>query len=455
MATRTIRVVSDRLENALTGMGTGRDPRAAASYALAAPLSRHDLTAAWRGSGILRKIVSIPAHDMVREWRVWKAEPDQITAIEAEETRLGLRRKVRDLEVLRGRGGAAAILGLPGDPSSPAPRSIGKGGLAYINVVSRWQIDFDRLVDDARDERFGEPDMYSMTLANGASVDIHPSRVVPFRADTSGAMADAVSAWTDADLFWGESVIAKVLDAVKDFDTARASFAALIHKARLTRIGIPGLMAMVSTDEGSRDVMKRLAVLASAESIHNATIYDAGEGDGGPEEKIADAVYNFAGARDVLDAYAGFVAAISDIPATRLLGRAPEGMNSSGDSQQRDWNKKIRAMQALDLQPCLDRIDDWLIQSALGSRPAEVWHEWAPLDMPDQKDVADRFLTQMQAAEKLQMMAAVPEEAFNRAVQSLLIDEGYMPGLEQALAEIPEDERFGVAPDPDGVPDEL
>lgn len=141
------------------------------------------------------------------------------------------------------------------------------------------------------------------------------------------------------------------------------------------------------------------------------------------------------------------MAAISDIPATRLLGRAPEGMNSSGDSQQTDWKKLVKAKQELDLAPCLDRMDPWLLQSALGSAPDGYWWEFAPLDTPDQSEVATRFKTEMEAIERLQVMAAIPERAFNEAVQSKMIEEGYLPGLEAALMKIPDDERWGVEPD--------
>lgn len=168
----------------------------------------------------------------------------------------------------------------------------------------------------------------------------------------------------------------------------------------------------------------------------------------GPAEKIDDVAYNFAGAKDVLNAFAEFAAAISDIPATRLLGRAPEGMNSSGDSQQKDWSKKVRAMQTLELGPCLDRVDAYLVPSALGRAEPNASYAFAPLDVETDKERADRFAKQMEAAEKLAGLNAMPEQAFNRGIQSLMIAEGYLPELEAALSDIPDDERYGIVADP-------
>lgn len=441
----------DGLKNAITGAGTRRDARTASTYAPVLPLTQPEIDAAYRGSGLMRKIIQIPALDMVREWRDWKVDADLVTKIEDEEKRLGLQAKVRQAEVLRGLGGGALILGLPGDPSQPAPETIGAGQLLFVNVVSRWHLSFSAMQDDARLPGYGEPLMWQLNTGSTAMMNIHPSRVVPFRADTT-AMLAALTIGRD-DAFWGESRVAQVLDAVQDSDAARGAFASLLQKARLTRIGIPGLSALVASPGGEAAVSARLSVISLAESMFNASVYDAGT-DGTNAEKIDDVSYSFAGAKDILSAYAEFVAAISDIPATRLLGRAPEGMNASGDSQQQDWRKRIRAMQTLELAPCLERIDPYLVQSATGSKPeAGAWFDFAPLDNPSEKDNADRFAVQVGAIEKLVNMGIMPERALAKGAQSLLVEEGYLPGLEAALDEISEEERWGVEPDLSLEPD--
>lgn len=431
----------DRLSNALTGTGTRRDARTASAYTTV-PMNQQQIAAAYSGSPLMRKIVQIPAMDMVREWREWKLDAKQLTLVEAEEKRLMLRQKVRQIEVLRGMGGGAFIMGLPGNPSEPAPASVERGGLAYVNVVSRWHLGFSKFQDDAREPGYGEPAMWTLTGLGGQQT-IHPSRVIPFRADTTAALA--MISYTGHDAFWGESTVQQVLDAVMDSDSARASFAALMHKARTLRIGIPRLMELASTQAGTDQLNSRMAILATAESLHNAFIYDAGDGEGKGGEKIDDSSYSFAGAKDILNSYGEFVAAVSDIPATRLLGRSPEGMNSSGESQQTDWNKKIKAMQELDLSPCLERLDRYLLQSAIGSVPAGQWYEWAPLDMPDQKADSERVKIEAETIQLIQNTGTIPERAMAQAVQSWAINEGMWPELENALTGLSPEERYGLA----------
>src|SRR5688572_15087063 len=85
---------SDNLFNAMSGMGSGRDIRRANTYVLTPPLTQHEIAAACR-SGLMKKIISIPALDMVREWRIWTGlDDDQAAKVWDEEKRLGLRQKV-------------------------------------------------------------------------------------------------------------------------------------------------------------------------------------------------------------------------------------------------------------------------------------------------------------------------------------------------------------------------
>lgn len=440
-----IRRLADGLTSALTGMGRTSDPRTANRYVYA-PKTREDINAAYRGSGIMRKIVNAPADDMIREWREWKADADQIAAIEAEEARLAILHKIRKAEVLRGLGGGAMLLGLPGNPEAPAPASVGQGGLAYVHVFSRWQCQLGDEVTDLADPRYGQPAFYRLSSKNGQMWNVHPSRIIPFQARPLPNLLSL--SWEDE--FWGESVVEQVLDAVENSDAAQSAFASLIQKAHRLRIGVRGLSELVSTQEGEQIMAARFANLALSESIYNATVYELGA-DGEPAEQVDDVTYNFAGMKDVMNAFGEFVAAVSDIPATRLLGRAPEGMNASGESQQKDWNKKVRARQTIELKPCLDRLDQYLIPSALGSRPADIWYDFAPLDNPSEKEMAEYFKVGTDGIEKLQATNTIPEVALAKGVQSWMVEHGFLPGLESALEETPESERYPETPDDDGT----
>ena len=433
--------MKDGLMNAVSGIGTTADPRMASRYQFCA-LDQHSIQAAYRGSGMMRKCIDIPALDMVRAWRDWNADDIDIEKIEAEEKRLGLRQKIYEAEILRGLGGGAIIIGAPGDPSQPLGK-VGNGAVAFLHVVSRWQLQIGDVDLDPFSPNYGEPAYF--TVNDGKQIKIDPSRVVCFTGDPIPQLI--TTSWEDK--FWGESRIQRLLDAVKNADTAQDAFAALLHKARVTRVGIPELTALVGDPEGEALIQKRLAAMAVGESVHNCTIYDSGNGGTNPGESIDDFQVAWAGMDSVMNAYDMRVCAVADIPATRLLGKAAEGMNSSGDGQQQDWHKHVNALQELRLRPCMDKLDTALIPSATGKvADKSIWYEWAPLDVPNEKTVAETFKMKVEAAVKAQETGAIPDAAFAEGFQSMLVESGMMPALETALEKIPEAERYDFESDP-------
>lgn len=157
----------------------------------------------------------------------------------------------------------------------------------------------------------------------------------------------------------------------------------------------------------------------------------------------------WAGIPAMMDAFDQRVAAVADIPFTRLMGRSPAGMNATGQHDMDNHNRAIITGQKLELRPCLEQFDRALIQSA-GVNPDGVWWEFAPLDTPSENELAATFKTMMEAVTALRELNSIPEVAFNKGLQNLVSERAWIPGLDAALAELPEDERFGLNPDDDG-----
>ena len=118
--------VRDGLKNLVTGMGTSRDKSSATQF-VERILSDPELHAMYRDDWIAKKIVNIPAEDMVRKGRQWKAEDDQITALENAEKALKVTAQLRKgQQWARLYGGAALILD-DGGASSKAIKAEGFG----------------------------------------------------------------------------------------------------------------------------------------------------------------------------------------------------------------------------------------------------------------------------------------------------------------------------------------
>ena len=403
---------------------------------------------AYVSSGMLQKTIDIPASDRVREWRDWQAEKDQIDAIEKEERRLNLLGKVKFAETLRGTGGGALLIIMKGQQHDQElkPETVSAQAIAAINVVRRDEIEpieFDR---ELASPTYGEPQMWRVGQGGGEK-KIHPSRVIAFRGDPYPSSVGV----SEADQFWGISRLVRVYREVMRDDNAQAWFADLVRKAKLLRIGIPGLTDYTATAGGQARLNTRMGAIALSESGLNATVYDAGNGTTDPGEKIDDYQVNWSGMPAMMDAFGQRVAAVADIPFTRLMGRSPAGMNSTGEHDTSNYDRMVAAGQNLELRPCLEKLDPILLKSAGIADGSKLWWKFSPLSKPSPKDEADRFDKVATALGKIRDTDAMPEAAFNAGVQGVIEENGWMPGAAPQLAKLSEDERFGIAPDNDGT----
>lgn len=438
--------VRDGLANLVTGLGTRADARSGRFY-FAQHLPPQQIEEAFEASAMLRKAISIPATDRVRAWRDWQADDKQIELLEAEERRHQLIAKVKQAEILRGLGGGALILVGAGDPAMPL-NITGKGGLIAVNVVSRWHLTSPDWIDDLSRPDYGEPAYWQMSGTAGQT-RIHPSRVVCFRGDP------LPSVWRGdwAERFWGRGRVPSLLEPAQNLDEALSTFSAIIKDALTIDVGISKLLELVATTEGEDKLMRRLSLMIQGSSIFNGKVYDLGDAEGKGGEKIERHQVVWQGIPDIIRVYAEALSAASDIPVTRLWGTSAKGLNATGEGDDENWNKMVQTGQELELRPCLEQIDAALIPSALGSRPPEIWWQFAPLDVPDEAEEATRFKTWADAMEKVALSGAIPEEAYNETYQNGLRENGWTPGIDAALDKIPEAERYGGAGG-DGEPDD-
>ena len=105
------------------------------------------------------------------------------------------------------------------------------------------------------------------------------------------------------------------------------------------------------------------------------------------------------------------VAAIANVPATKLLGTTPKGFNSTGDYEAASYREELESIQSNDLQRLLDRHHALVVRSevapALGIQPVNVTTTWRPLDSPTAAEWAAIGLQKAQAAQIYASLGAI------------------------------------------------
>jgi phage-related protein (TIGR01555 family) len=438
----------DGLRNVVSGLGGTQDKSTHSSYQLEL-LTRQEIDACYRSTWLGRKIHDIPAKDMTREWRAWQAGDAQIEAIEGEEARLQVQKKLRKaLTWARLYGGSAMIMGLPGATETEAdPETIGKGGLRYLHVVNRHQLTAQELEPDLeKGPLFMVPKLFQFqpTVAGSRQVDIHPTRMIIFKGQE---IADDAPGADSASSFWGDPLLQSIADALKDNDTVRASIASLMHEAKVDVIHIPGLMNNLMNPEYDQKLIERLQIAAMIKSMNNALVLDGGDGSENSGERWETRQLNFQGLPDVMRVFLQVVCGAADVPATRLIGQAPQGMNATGDSDTRNYYDMLASDQKA-MTAETSPLDTALIRSATGNRDKSIHYTWNPLWQMTPKEKADRDYTVSQTVEKYVGMGVVPADAMEESVQNLLVEHSVLPGLEEAIAASDMDADLSAEPDP-------
>jgi hypothetical protein len=440
----------DSFSNFLAGFGLfGRDKSVSQQYYLNL-LSPQQLEAAYRGDWLARKIVEVPAFDCTRAWRSWVAEQDQIEQLERTEQEFGLQHKLLSaLTKARLYGGSALIIGVDqGDWGEELDVDrVGKGDLKFVHVVDRWHLAAGPLVRDISNSYFGLPQWYMRAnvplppqignveqleaamkgLPPGSAVYIHPSRVVRL----IGCDYPAVEFAPDP---WGDSVLQVVDTAVKNAGLVASSVSAAIGELKFDIIKIKGLSAMMETTEGAKKLVDRFSNANAAKSVVNSVMLDK-------EEEWERRELRLTNMDRVLMSYLTIACGAADIPATRLLGRSPEGLDATGDSDTRNYYDRLAADQTVRLTPAMARLDDILIRHTFGSRDPDIHYHWDSLWQMDDKEKADINLKVAQAHNFDVQAGLMSPAVLKKARENFLIENPFMyPGIEAAIEDFDDGE---------------
>lgn len=430
-AKTTSAAVNDTLTNLVSGMGVLSQDKSASNQYSFTEIPFIQLENAYRSDWVAGKAVDIPAEDATSEWRVWNATADQITLLEQCEQRMGVQAKVESaLKKARLYGGGAIVIGIKDQEDVSEPIDLDRvkqGDLQYLHDVSRHELTADEIDWDLGSEYFGRPKYYRLATGHAVEVNIHPSRVVHFNG------RDLPSRKTAGYTGWGDSIIQRIDDAVKHAAIPQQQIATLLMEANVDIIKIPGFMAQVSTEEYRSKLISRWQLAALMKSINRGMILDK-------DEDWTKLSPNFSGLKDLAMMYLEIASGAADVPATRMLGKSPDGLSATGQSDLENYYKMIGNVQKNRIAPALRVLDECIIRSALGSRPEKIYYTWRPLWTLSETQKTDNFLKKTQGIVNLVNSMLFSPDQLQKPVMNMLAEDGTLPGIEQQKTPVDIDE---------------
>ncbi|MGN0016187.1 MAG: anti-CBASS protein Acb1 family protein [Candidatus Avelusimicrobium sp.] len=114
------------------------------------------------------------------------------------------------------------------------------------------------------------------------------------------------------------------------------------------------------------------------------------------------------------------VAAISRIPAHKLLKTDPKGLNNNGEYTIKDYNQELQSLQEKGLRTLIERVNALTLRSDLPHLEGvqEILTEFNPIDMPTEKEKAEVENLQAQAASAYVAAGILSPEEVRKTLRS-------------------------------------
>lgn len=383
---------ADSLRNEQTGMGVaGYDATVALQYTAPLFLSQYQAENAFLNSFIIGRFIELPAQHMTREWRTIKIEGDENVDVEAitnAELSLNVKQNISDA-IMWGDlyGGALIVMGLDGDaldqPLDVA--SVQKGQLTSLTVIDRWQVQASELfVVDPLDPNFRYPAFYKIMTQGSGEISIHASRCLRFDGCRLPRLA-----WMRNGR-WHGSTVQRVLEPIKGFEASIKASSKAMQEGAVDVYAIENLYERMTDAQGQSIVRNYVKRAADLKSIYRAIVIDM-------KDDLRRQPINVSGYDTLLEKHQDVVCGATEMPATLLFGRPPSGMNSTGESDFRNWYDTLSMKQEFKLRPILNQLDQVLVRSALGYWPDVYSFEFNPLWQITDSEAATIDLARAQA----------------------------------------------------------
>lgn len=381
---------NDAFSNALARLGAGTPNLMEGTQYSLSRLTRDYslLNALYREHWIIRQIIDIIPSDMLKNWITLTTEvsPNLLKRLDLELRKTQLIQKLKKgFQWGRLFGGAVGVMVVAGqgnDMAAPLDlRLMVPGDFCGLMIFDRWNsIDPSlEIVDDIRDPEFGLPKYYTITDNNtGQVVKVHYSRILRFTGD------DLPSWEAQAEQNWGASVIESIFDELKKRDNVSWNIAQLTFMASLRVLKMADMGQMLSaTDEQTKaELYRTIQAQNWLMSNMGMQVIDAGD-------DMQSHQYTFGGISDTYKQFMMDVAGAARIPATKLFGRSPEGMNATGESDLQNYYDMIAQEQEANLRPILNKLLPVLCMSVFGAVPDDLDFEFDPVSEPSDKERSD------------------------------------------------------------------
>lgn len=332
----------DTWENLWVGLGFRKDKTKKTTFGTYPFLDDQMLSDMWLGDGLGKKICSVVADDMTKNWITISEDPDEI--IMKELKRLKAKSTINlALKWMRLFRGSLIVMGINdgGELEEPVNQKSIRS-IDWLKVFSAPRVPISEAIldKDPKSPNFGEVKIFKVNKKYGDDFKVHSSRCLIFKGEPApDNLGNRLKVDND---YWGVSILQSIWTQMSNYGGANQAIGHLLFEAVIGKYKMDNLAQIISEESWDK-LFNRMDAIDRCKSVINGVLL--GEG----EEYTRDAL-NFAGIPEIKQGFMMDLAGAAEIPATRLFGRSAEGMNATGKGDREDYYDMITSRQGSQLE---------------------------------------------------------------------------------------------------------
>lgn len=256
-----------------------------------------------------------------------------------------------------------------------------------LKVYDKHQVEFEDedICTDIYQEHFGRPEVYTIGNSKYAynriddnSFRVHRSRCFRFNGKRLS------SEERSSNKGWDGSVLQSCYNAIRNYSIINNSSVEIVQDFVQPVLKLSGLDDKISNNEMDA-IRRRLEVIDRSRSSQNTIMLDS---EGGEEyTKLPSTV---SGLSELWEQFSEAICASTGIPASRLFGRSPSGLNSSGENDLKNWHDIVANYREDQIEPCIM----WLLeivknQHSWSQKPGSFNWTFPALHNPSEMELAE------------------------------------------------------------------
>ena len=379
---------SDGYTNPLAFLGEA-SPLWSAGTFLRSDLSRDTelLTTMYRESWLTKRIIDTPSEDMTRAWyRFSSPLPEEdLESLRHLEAKHSLRQELTNaIRWARLYGGSLALIVLRGEEDRlQEPLDLALllpdcfQGLLVLDRADGIEPSSE-LEDDLDDPDFGLPKYYSVDLEGFGRVTMHHSRVLRFTG------RELPGRETRRENYWGASELEHIREELQRRSAAAANIAQLMFQANITTLKMSdfGDTLAMGTEEQKQQIRDAICEENRFRTSFGLQILSGGD-------TLENHPYSFTGLSEIYEQFMLDMAGAAEIPAVKLYGRSPAGLNATGESDLKNYYETVSQLQERLLRPALEKLLPVLAISAWGYIPGDMAFVFNPIAAESPAETAE------------------------------------------------------------------